>query len=53
VSSGCAAQSGEHGIGLLKQPYLEKMVGTTENELMKSIKNVFDAAGILNPGRGL
>nr|WP_296771584.1 FAD-linked oxidase C-terminal domain-containing protein [Rhodococcus sp. (in: high G+C Gram-positive bacteria)] len=45
--------SGEHGIGVLKQPYLEAMIGTVERELMAGIKNVFDPQRILNPGRAL
>ena len=45
--------SGEHGIGVLKQPFLEEMVGSTERELMAKVKAAFDPAGILNPGRGI
>lgn len=45
--------TGEHGVGALKTPYLESMVGATERELMAGIKSVFDPAGILNPGRGI
>lgn len=44
--------TGEHGVGVLKTPYLEAMVGATERELMAGIKSVFDPTGILNPGRG-
>ena len=45
--------SGEHGIGVLKQPFLEEMVGSTERELMGRVKAAFDPVGILNPGRGI
>ncbi|MDM7490098.1 FAD-linked oxidase C-terminal domain-containing protein [Rhodococcus sp. CSLK01-03] len=45
--------SGEHGIGVLKQPYLETQVGTVERALMHRIKAAFDPTGILNPGRGI
>ena len=43
--------SGEHGIGYVKAAYLD--MATDENTLavMKSIKNVFDPNGILNPGK--
>ncbi|WP_420881583.1 FAD-binding oxidoreductase [Rhodococcus sp. (in: high G+C Gram-positive bacteria)] len=44
--------TGEHGVGALKTPYMESMVGATERELMAGIKSVFDPTGILNPGRG-
>ncbi|WP_207390305.1 FAD-linked oxidase C-terminal domain-containing protein [Rhodococcus sp. ABRD24] len=44
--------TGEHGVGILKKPYMESMVGTTERELMAGIKRAFDPTGILNPGRG-
>lgn len=45
--------SGEHGVGTLKQPYLEQMVGTAERELMARVKAAFDPAGILNPGKAI
>ncbi|TXG92424.1 FAD-binding protein [Rhodococcus rhodnii] len=44
--------TGEHGVGVLKRPYLCRQVGETERELMAGIKRVFDPRGILNPGRG-
>ncbi len=43
--------SAEHGIGLLKKPYLKHSRSQSEIELMKSIKKVFDPKGILNPGK--
>jgi glycolate oxidase len=43
--------SGEHGVGLSKQPYLSKEIGGVEQQLMKQIKQVFDPGGILNPGK--
>lgn len=43
--------SAEHGIGLLKQPWLNCVRSDAEIELMQGIKKVFDPAGILNPGK--
>jgi len=43
--------SAEHGIGLLKQPYLSYTRSAAEIERMRAIKAVFDPANILNPGK--
>ncbi|HFB66779.1 MAG TPA: FAD-binding oxidoreductase [Aeromonadales bacterium] len=43
--------SAEHGIGLLKKPYLHYSRSDAEIALMKSIRLVFDPAKILNPGK--
>ena len=43
--------SAEHGIGLLKQPYLAYSRSDAEMELMRGVKAVFDPFGILNPGK--
>lgn len=43
--------SAEHGIGLLKRPWLGRARSADEIELMKGLKKVFDPAGILNPGK--
>ncbi|MBK8556885.1 MAG: FAD-binding protein [Lewinellaceae bacterium] len=45
--------SGEHGIGLVQQPYLDIVFGPAEMRLMRGIKQVFDPNGILNPGKVL
>lgn len=45
------AVSAEHGIGLMKKPYLSHSKNEEEIALMKSIKNTLDPLGILNPGR--
>ncbi len=45
--------SGEHGIGLVQRPYMDVAFSTTELELMRGIKRVFDPQGILNPGKVL
>ncbi len=44
--------AGEHGIGSLKAPYIDTMMGRQERDLMTGIKHVFDPENILNPGRG-
>ena len=43
--------TGEHGVGSAKLPYLEAKIGAVNMQLQRNIKNVFDPAGILNPGR--
>jgi glycolate oxidase len=41
----------EHGIGYAQRPYLPLALHPVELRLMREIKNVFDPAGILNPGK--
>lgn len=43
--------SAEHGVGLLKKPYLRFSRAAGEVELMRGIKRLFDPAGVLNPGK--
>ena len=43
--------SGEHGIGLVQKDLLPLQLGAAELRLMRSIKQVFDPRGILNPGK--
>jgi glycolate oxidase len=43
--------SGEHGIGLVKKPYLAASLAPAQVELMRGNKRVFDPKGILNPGK--
>ncbi|MBE9535839.1 MAG: FAD-binding protein [Proteobacteria bacterium] len=43
--------SGEHGIGLSKQPYLGMELSDKEIDLMRGVKKVFDPKNILNPGK--
>jgi len=43
--------SGEHGIGLVQQEYMNIVMSQTNLELMKGIKKVFDPNTILNPGK--
>jgi glycolate oxidase len=43
--------SGEHGIGVIKKPYLSYVLSEEEISLMRGIKNHFDPNHILNPGK--
>jgi glycolate oxidase len=43
--------SGEHGIGLVQQEYMNIVFSEKALELQRSIKKVFDPNGILNPGK--
>jgi glycolate oxidase len=43
--------SGEHGIGLVKKPYLSLVLDDRQIELMRGIKRTFDPRGIMNPGK--
>ena len=43
--------SAEHGVGLLKKPYLSRVRSAQEIALMRQLKRVFDPHGILNPGK--
>ena len=45
--------SAEHGVGLLKQPYLHYSRSAAEITLMQSLKKVFDPNSIMNPGKVL
>jgi FAD/FMN-containing dehydrogenase len=43
--------SAEHGVGLLKKEYLPYSRSDLEIQIMRQIKQVFDPAGIMNPGK--
>lgn len=43
--------SGEHGIGLVKKPFLSLVLDEFQIELMRGIKKLFDPHLILNPGK--
>ncbi|MEM4601864.1 MAG: FAD-linked oxidase C-terminal domain-containing protein, partial [Desulfurococcaceae archaeon] len=43
--------TGEHGIGYARRKYVEKMLGLTWVETMKSLKKALDPNNILNPGK--
>lgn len=45
------ALSGEHGDGLVRTPFQEKMFGPTLYQAFRAIKRTFDPQGILNPGK--
>ncbi|WP_374712028.1 FAD-binding oxidoreductase [Symbiobacterium terraclitae] len=45
--------TGEHGVGIAKQDYLEWKIGEAGVAVSKGIKAVFDPLGILNPGKVL
>ena len=43
--------SGEHGVGMLKRPYITRALGPVSIEIQKHIKQVLDPFNILNPGK--
>jgi glycolate oxidase len=43
--------SGEHGIGLVQKRYMPIAFSSTSLQIMKSIKEVFDPNGIMNPDK--
>jgi glycolate oxidase len=43
--------SGEHGIGIVKKPYLSYVLEDETIDLMRGIKKLFDPNNILNPGK--
>lgn len=43
--------SAEHGLGLLKQPWLHRVRSAEEIAVMKGLKSVLDPKGIMNPGK--
>ena len=43
--------SAEHGVGILKAPYLGYSKSDSEIDAMRAIKAIFDPDGILNPGK--
>jgi FAD/FMN-containing dehydrogenase/Fe-S oxidoreductase len=45
------ALSGEHGDGLVRSPFLQKMFGQTIYEAFREIKRTFDPEGLFNPGK--
>ncbi|GAB2921507.1 FAD-binding oxidoreductase [Streptomyces mayteni] len=45
--------TGEHGVGVLKRDWLARELGPESVALQRSIREVFDPLGILNPGKVL
>ena len=45
--------SGEHGVGTLKQPYMEQALGPVSLEIQWRIKRALDPLNIMNPGKVL
>jgi FAD/FMN-containing dehydrogenase/Fe-S oxidoreductase len=45
------ALSGEHGDGLVRSPFMEKMFGPVLYEAFRTIKRTFDPHGLFNPGK--
>lgn len=51
VAAKGGAISAEHGIGVVKQPFLSHSRSAREQEIMRAIKAILDPDGILNRGR--
>jgi FAD/FMN-containing dehydrogenase/Fe-S oxidoreductase len=45
------ALSGEHGDGLVRSPFMERMFGPTLYHAFREIKQTFDPENLLNPGK--
>jgi FAD/FMN-containing dehydrogenase/Fe-S oxidoreductase len=45
------ALSGEHGDGMVRSPFMQKMFGPVLYEAFRTIKRTFDPDGIFNPGK--
>jgi len=45
------ALSGEHGDGLVRSPFMEKMFGPVLYQAFRDIKRTFDPHGLFNPGK--
>jgi FAD/FMN-containing dehydrogenase len=45
--------SAEHGIGQIKTRYMNQIHDPTTLQMMRAVKDIFDPAGIMNPGKVL
>ena len=45
------AFSGEHGDGLVRSEWIEPIIGARLTAALGDIKNIFDPAGLMNPGK--
>ena len=45
------ALSGEHGDGLVRGPFMEKMFGSALYQAFRAVKHAFDPNGVFNPGK--
>ena len=45
------ALSGEHGDGLVRAPFMERMFGSELYEAFRTVKHTFDPEGLFNPGK--
>ncbi len=45
------ALSGEHGDGLVRGPFIEKMFGPVLYDAFREVKRAFDPQGVFNPGK--
>lgn len=45
--------TGEHGVGTLKRPFLERELGADTMNVQQGVKRALDPAGLLNPGKAI
>ncbi|MEA4855294.1 FAD-binding oxidoreductase [Solidesulfovibrio sp.] len=45
--------SGEHGVGLTKQPFIDMELSPRSLALQRGVKDLFDPRGVMNPGKVL
>ncbi len=43
--------SGEHGDGIVRSEFIKEQIGSKNYDLSKQVKEIFDAKGLLNPGK--
>jgi FAD/FMN-containing dehydrogenase len=49
----CGTISGEHGVGILKRPYLDIQLAPPLLDAMRAVKNALDPDGLFNPGKAI